>query len=621
MRPADAGTGAMVEMSDPAEDKSREAAPLDKPLFDLAFSMSEGLIDEQGSKQINDLLAANKANRAAYLQLLHVIAGLEWQGPRMSPADLGVEAKRDAVQGSTHVGTSAASSAQRKGLDAALAWKSPRATGRRRFVRSRVGLAIAMLAGVAVGSIVTWQVTKRTQSVERIDLLPPLASNGSSGGSDRYVATLVNVTNCRWDTVRSTADLHMGSQLRPGESLHLLEGLAQIQSAGSSNTVLQLEGPAAITLSREGMPSLLYGKLTASFSSGSDQFALDTPVGRVTVSGHASIGVSSAPNGIELHVFTGAATLDLWSSGIEASKSLTAKEGTSLSARVSSDGKIAVQRGESREAWFITPGALAKSQLIIPRGYISAVLRDKPAAYWRFEEADGGVMRNEVADRLHCHMVGDAVRWHTNGENGTAEFGVTAGPGYLLSDDSIDASGENYTFEAWVKPTYFHHGALFSLLHWEPSRTPWGSQRLEVELCGPVSGFPDSLRQTEQNPGRIRFIHRDVDCFSATPYVVRTWQHVAAVKEASRMKLYLNGELVASREDPRVLGADLRVLMGQLFPRSPYLKDEVTSRLFVGELDEVAFYEHALTPAQLKERVELARPDKRIEAENQNTAF
>jgi hypothetical protein len=162
---------------------------------------------------------------------------------------------------------------------------------------------------------------------------------------------------------------------------------------------------------------------------------------------------------------------------------------------------------------------------------------------------------------------------------------------------------------------------MFSLLHWEPSRTPWGTQRLDVELCGPVSGFPDSLRPTDDNPGRIRFIHRDVDCFSSAPYAVRAWQHIATVKDGARMKLFLNGQLVASRNDPRTLGAGLRVLMGQLFPRSPYLKDEVTSRLFVGELDEVALYDHALSAEELQQRVKLAQPEKRIEAEARAEAF
>jgi hypothetical protein len=363
------------------------------------------------------------------------------------------------------------------------------------------------------------------------------------------------------------------------------------------------------------MPSLLYGKLTASFSSSRDQFALDTPLGRVAVSGNASIGVTSAPNDIELHVFSGAATLGLWSSSVERPESLTAKEGTSVRARVAADGSVVVDRGKSREAWFVTPAALAKSRLMISDAYMSTIVDAKPVAYWRFEQADGGIMRNEVGDRLNCRMVGDAVRWHADGKNGSTEFGVTAGPGYLLSDDVVDMQGDSYTFEAWMKPTYFHHGSLFSLIDWSPSQSPLGAHRLEVELCGPVSGFPQAFRPTEFNPGRIRFIHQTAEIFSSTAYAVRKWQHVAAVKDGPAMRLYWNGEPVAAHDDARTVGPGLRVLMGQLFPLSPHIQDEVTSRLFVGELDEVALYQRALTPEELKRRVDLALPERQTSAE------
>jgi hypothetical protein len=49
--------------------------------------------------------------------------------------------------------------------------------------------------------------------------------------------------------------------------------------------------------------------------------------------------------------------------------------------------------------------------------------------------------------------------------------------------------------------------------------------------------------------------------------------------------------------------------MGQLFPRNPYLQDEVTSRLFVGELDEVALYDRALSDEEIKKHVQLARSE------------
>ena len=126
-----------------------------------------------------------------------------------------------------------------------------------------------------------------------------------SHGSGHYVATLVNVTNCRWDQALSTADLKQGSVVRSGESLHLLEGVAEINSTLKNGGLasLQLEGPLAMTLNSQGMPSLLYGHLTGKCACDYDQFALDTPLGRVNVSGDASIGVIAAANKVELHVF------------------------------------------------------------------------------------------------------------------------------------------------------------------------------------------------------------------------------------------------------------------------------------------------------------------------------
>ena len=605
----------------------------DGEVLELAFALTEGTINDEGVRRLNELLTARGENRAAYMQLMHTIAGLEWERPGVTMASLTREGEptpidhhprkaaapsADAADVSRATRTHSASNGTHHGSR----WPLRPAKPKRTFFGQRSALAFAALAGAVAGSLLTWEASRRNDRPIAATDSRSLAVDPAPAAADQYVATLINVTNCRWDKVRSTGDLQMGSPLRPGESLHLLEGVAQIQSANPGKTTVQLEGPAAMTLTREGMPSLLYGKLTASFSSSRDQFALDTPLGRVAVSGHASIGVTSAPNDIELHVFSGAATLDLWSSSVERPESLTAKEGTSVRARVAADGSVVVDRGKSREAWFVTPAALAKSRLTISDAYVSTILDAGPVAYWRFEQADDGLMRNEIADRLHCRIVGDAVRWHANGANGSTEFGVTAGPGYLLSDDVVDMQGDSYTFETWMKPTYFHHGSLFSLIDWSPSQSPLGSHRLEVELCGPVSGFPQAFRPTEFNPGRIRFIHQTAEVFSSTAYAVRKWQHVAAVKDGSTMRLYWNGELVAENEDVRTVGPGLRVLMGQLFPLSPHIQDEVTSRLFVGELDEVALYQRALSPEELMQRVDLALPERQTSADgNDDTTY
>jgi hypothetical protein len=345
---------------------------------------------------------------------------------------------------------------------------------------------------------------------------------------------------------------------------------------------------------------------------------LDTPLGLVTVSGDASIGVIAAANKIELHVFGGTATFDLWAVGFENSaKQMTAGAGASLTAHVDAEGNVSVERGSARESGFMTPAALTASRLRIPDGYAKSIRAANPIAYWRFEGDVDGEMPNEMGDQLGCRLVGDAVRWRPGRDGSTIEFGVTEGPGYLISDDTLDLQPESYTVELWAKPAHFHHATLFSLLQWTAPQSPIGTHRMVFEICGPVSGLTSPYRTTDFHPGRVRFIQEsqpqfDVDCFSPQPYAVRKWQHLAAVKSKSEMQLFVNGELVDSKPVIGRLPPGLRILMGQLLPVSPEIDDEVTSRLFSGEMDEVAFYDRALSSDEIRSHFELVRPDSDI---------
>jgi hypothetical protein len=73
--------------------------------------------------------------------------------------------------------------------------------------------------------------------------------------------------------------------------------------------------------------------------------------------------------------------------------------------------------------------------------------------------------------------------------------------------------------------------------------------------------------------------------------------------------LFIDGKLVGKTKESTKLPDGLYVLMGQLYPRSAYLNDEVTSRLFVGELDEVALYDRALSESEIQQHFQLAQPD------------
>jgi hypothetical protein len=497
----------------------------------------------------------------------------------------------------------------------------PHNSERRVNFRSFAGQLSLLLVGILVGGLTMWRLTTQHSSEAPIVMghvapVPDIAA-------DAYVATLVNVTNCRWDQARSTAKLALGSSVRSGESLHLLEGAAEInlklKNGGMAG--LQLEGPLAMSLNSKGMPSLTYGHLTGSFTCDYDRFNLDTPLGRVSISGDASIGVIAAANKIELHVFTGSASLELWAMGIGGSaKQMSAAAGSSVTAHVETDGSVSVAHGKAKETGFLTPAALAASQLHISDEYVKTIRAAKPVGYWRFEGDVDGMMRNEMSDHLHCRLVGDAVRWHPGNGGSSVEFGATAGPGYLISDDTFATHSGDYSVELWAKPNYFHHATLFSLLNWTAPQSPVGTHRMVLEVCGPASWFTSPYRATDPYPGRIRFVHEcrpsfDMDSYSAKPYSVRQWQHLVAVKAPSEMRLYLNGQLVDSKKAEGALPAGVRVLMGQLLPVGSGVDEEVTPRLFSGELDEVALYDRELKEDEIRDHYELARPDRNVAEE------
>jgi hypothetical protein len=425
---------------------------------------------------------------------------------------------------------------------------------------------------------------------------------------------LVNVTNCRWDRSRSAADLQRGDTVHPGESLHLLEGVAEITSSlpDGGRTSVHLEGPMAMIINNEGMPNLLFGRLTGRFTCEHERFALDTPLGRVLITSNASIGVVATANDVELHVFSGTAILEFWAMDLKGfPDQIAVGPGASLRAQVGADGSITVDHGDARENRFVTPAAIAASRLVISDQYVATIRAAHPIAYWRFESDADGVIRNEMSDRFHCRMVGDAVRLRRGHDSRTAEVGFTAGPGYFISDDTLDGQlNDGYSLELWAKPTYFHHGELFSLIQWDTSESPFQRHCFHIELCGPVSGYAlmTDMRPVEYHPGRVRLIHRSSECFSKSPYSVRKWQHIAATKDDLTMRLYIDGSLAATCTDARGMPDGLRVLMGQLYPLSPHLPDEVTSRLYVGEMDEVALYSRVLSEDELRSHIRLARP-------------
>lgn len=435
--------------------------------------------------------------------------------------------------------------------------------------------------------------------------------------SPLYAAKLVNLTSCRWDPTRSTADVN-GGTVQPGQSLSLLEGVAEINTTlpRGGRGQFQLEGPLSMILTSEGMPSLQHGKLAAQVTSDFEHFTLDTPLGRAVLPHEASIGLVVAANEVELHVFRGEAIYEsLWSPGVAgAADANRISAGNSVRISVGADGNFDIHRDKADESRFITHVSMTSNRLDISDRYVNEIRKSKPVTYWRFERNAGGLVLNEMSDRLHCRIEGNGVRWRNYRDNRSAEFGTTPDGGYLISDDNFERVLQNgYSIEAWIKPSHFHYGTVLSLIESSPQTPMIARHGMLAELCGPLAGPVNSNDPMSPFPGRFRFLHRNPpgmggghSCYSDATYALRKWQYLTSVKDGPEMRLYIDGKLVCTDNDPTPLPDGMRVLIGQLFPHDP--QRMLATRPFVGELDEVAIYDRALSEKELNRHFQLARP-------------
>jgi hypothetical protein len=175
-----------------------------------------------------------------------------------------------------------------------------------------------------------------------------------------------------------------------------------------------------------------------------------------------------------------------------------------------------------------------------------------------------------------------------------------------LLDDAIK---DNYSIEFWIKPSHYHVGSVISLVG-DPD-TPTGiiPHGFLLELGG-TGLIPTAVH----HPGRTRFLHRSpasneselgTSCYSAEAYTLRKWQHVVASKDGARMRLYINGRLTGEGEDSTPLPARMRLLVGRLYPSRQV-------RPYIGQFDELAIYDRALTPEEIAQHYRKVRPEPKV---------
>jgi hypothetical protein len=432
----------------------------------------------------------------------------------------------------------------------------------------------------------------------------PEAGDVAAERSPLARATMVSSTGCIWGP-GSTNNLLSGGGLSGGDSLQLLEGIAEFHiGAAGSDVRLQMEGPASIVLTAHGAASFSYGKIVVKTGSlAGAAYGVETSFGRVLIEPHAEIGLVSFGSTAEVHSFRGAAAVESpWIVSDDASDVNEAVvEGEALHLRDVGDASLEAMRGPAQRGRFALQVPMSRDFLAVGPDYVQEITESKPVAYWRFEGPQAEVVPNEMGNRFHGRLKGQ-VRWIGPEGNRAIEFGVTPEPGSLIVAESWDEVLDgDFALEAWIKPSHYHLGSIMGFI----GEFDWLDRRNKHGVLLEVNGTsqPSDIHQ----PQRIRFLHRatlgvqgGVSCYSDRSYQPRRWQHVAAVREASTLRLYLDGEMVQEGEDPASTPLGLQLVIGQLYT-------ETVERFFIGHLDEVAIYDRALPESEVRRHYELLR--------------
>lgn len=466
--------------------------------------------------------------------------------------------------------------------------------------------ATLVVVGAAVGfGLARWQGAAETAAKRQPDNPTlPVVDNSN------YKARFVQGTACLWDQ-NTSMSLSSHSALRTGESLNLLEGLAELRLEwADGGAELRIEGPAGLVLTAERGASLSHGRCTVDVHALDGQFTLATPSGQVEVSGSASIGVAIAGGNVELHVFQGSAQfLGAWTRGSNNVGPIDVASGEAIRI-VSDDGRIRLYEDIASSSLFASKLSMGSDNLVVTPEYVQEVVNAKPVIYWRFEDDSPHVISNEMGSRYQARLTGVADLVQQAG-NSSLELGAgltdEALSSYVYCDEPLDQDfSAGYSLEAWVKPSHYHWGSVVGFLG-EPTHPGWNATHgLLLEVGGPRSS-PTEI----EHPGRLRYLHRSppgediasgTSCFSEKVYELRKWQHVVAVKTKSKLQLYVNGEPVAAeREDSTSLVPGMKVIIGQLDRERFYRK-------FVGQIDEIAIYPRPLSSEDIIKHFKLVRP-------------
>lgn len=412
----------------------------------------------------------------------------------------------------------------------------------------------------------------------------PKATVGVSTAYERAVATIVGGVDVALD-----GPPPVGNRIGLG-TIRVRRGLARV--VFDSGAVVVVQGPSEIDIVEESTCRLVSGAMSVKVSSEADLFRVEADGLQISERDTEFAVRRVRHNDTELHVFNGRLQLvDLRGGN---TRKMHVREGRGLRWRSGNDAMALVA---NRQGFVSDTELLQREEDIATQAYsrwraYSARWRSDPslALWYDFSEKPGdalvarcGVSGEHIADSEQSHP-----RWVDGRWSGSKSLLFDGRTDVLKTDDHEDLrlQGE-FTLATWIQ-IRSNPGSWCRIVgKGDGVRRNYGlwlhpDGSLQWQVC------PDNSPDYSNNWERFSL--------SSEVAVADKWHHVVGTFGKGRMRLYLNGELQASRVVPaEVITSDAPLTIGRVSNIPGH------ESFFCGEMGELLLLHRELTPGEVQQ--------------------
>ncbi len=430
----------------------------------------------------------------------------------------------------------------------------------------------------------------------------PIDPNVPAG---KIVARLTNVVDSKWEFPRAgqgesggkQVELAIGTEFAAGQKLTLTNGLAEL-TFDSGATVI-LHAPAQFAVGDALGGDLHVGKLTAKVPHSAHGFTIGTPGGKVVDLG-TEFGVKVRDDGMmNVIVYVGDVQIESGAGGMgvgaaDGLKVVHLKAGQAVTVGPDHIAKPVPPENER----FVRDLAPLGDKTKAEAAYVEFMKSLKPAVWFRME----GKENDRV---LHDEVEGGDAKLSWDGPGNPFVKGPIGKSLWLRGEALKDgATLADYPKADHKKLTVVAWAYADSRPRWATVAKNWGGLQGKGGQFSLELYVIDQRRDREsydisasicQTDGKLVTVREGV----GHPFPLNEWQHVAFVADGAKLRLYRQGSEVAVVEYTSLNYPPALKSLG-VGVRAPDEANAGAVNCWSGKLDEVAVFNDALSPADIK---------------------